>query len=109
MTTQKLTQAQRKLNTLIAFLEGRDYLSADKLAYPLAQAEREIERIVNDALDAVTKDLTRYAEEAYVYSQNRMRNLDGTPYPISKREQQKARTEHKRINATKLVLLELRF
>lgn len=105
----RLDQARKSVSSLVKFLKKRDYCNADDLLRPLERAQREIERVVNAALDDVDRLLARYAEEAYLYAENRMVLPDGTPDPVSKREQRKATTELRRINKTKTKLLSLRY
>lgn len=93
-------QATAETIKLEQFLADRDWCIDGELRRIVEQANAEIERIQAEAVEAIVRKLERYKSEADQWARNEMTDMDDNPEPISKREQQKSRTESRRIKAT---------
>ncbi len=100
---KQLKQAQKEVDLLVAFLQKRDYISVDGLALPLENAEKEIERIVNQVIDGVLSELEHYAGEAQLYANGEIPDAQ-----LTKAERAKEATIAKRIRKAQDTLLKLR-
>lgn len=91
--------AVRTAAKLEQFLVGREWEIDGDLTGILDRTRREIERLQQGAIWAIVGKLERYQEEATAWAANEMTDLEGKPDRISKREQQKSRTDVRHIKA----------
>lgn len=81
------------------FLVSRGWCIDGDLTRILEQANRKIERIQADAIRGIVSKLECYQQEATLWANNEMTDIEGNPDPISKREQAKSRTDVRHIKA----------
>lgn len=93
-------QAAAETIRLEQFLADRDWCIDGELRRIVEQANAQIERIQAEAIKTIVRKLKRYKFEADQWARNEMTDLDDNPELISKREQQKSRTESRHIQAT---------
>ena len=97
MTVDKLAVARRETEKLHKFLTDREW-DCDELLSIFDDAQERLDAIVNETVESVLRKLENsYLEEADAWSKNEMTGASGTDIKISKRDQQKARTDSDKI------------
>lgn len=85
----------REVVKLQSFLDNRGWFVAEEFSGVFENVQREIEELQKKATRDLLSRLERYAEESALWANNKMTDNDGEP--ISRREQQKAKTDLRRI------------
>lgn len=89
----------REATKIEQYLNDRDWCIAGDLTRIIERTNREIARLQADAVRGIVSKLARYEQEATLWANNEMTDIEGNPERISKREQQKSRTDVRRIKA----------
>lgn len=100
-------KAKKLVISLDRFLKKREWES--ELTYPFNAAESRMARIGREAIGEVLRDLERYIEEASLVAGGYYPPVGGhEPERVSKREQQIAKTDLKRLQAVRSALRSLK-
>lgn len=109
MLTRKLHKAFQESDRLAKFLVKRGWDRADELTTIIDRANDEIEKIADEAILEVLRELNgRYLEEAKTWARNEMTDANGKPVLTTKAVQRKAQTDANKISSAIRKLRDMR-